>query len=376
MTKAPRIPASLPVSSPRLIDAIVAPGLESIAKDELARLGARDLEASPGVVRGRADDATLFRCNLGARTITRLLEVVAEGPCRRFDELEKLAARVDWRRFGTRVGPIEVKATASRSRLYHSGAIAERVEGVVKAALGASSTGAPPLRVHVRVDTDVVTLSVDSSGDRLHRRGYRLDGAAAPLRETLAAGILLLLEPGLATSDAPPSVFDPMCGSGTFPIEAAWMAMRRAPGLDVPLLCSTWPGLGDVAKRASSELAGATRTLPMAVTGMDRNPLAVSAARANAERAGVAVDWLEGDADWAHPGDTPPGLVICNPPYGHRIGGADRVLPLLERLAARFDGWRVAALWPGVPRAGWEERARLNNGGIRVSVVEWVRSRR
>ncbi len=371
MTNAVSVPTPPLAPSPRLIDAIVAPGLELIAKGELVRLGALDLAPSAGVVRFRADDATLLRCNLGARTITRFLEVVAEGPCRRFDELEKLAARVSWTRFGTRFGAIEVKASAARSRLYHSGAIAERVESVARAATGHSTPEAPPLRIFARVHDDIVTLSVDSSGDRLHRRGYRLDGAAAPLRETLAAGILLLLEPGLATSDAPPSVFDPMCGSGTFPIEAAWMAMRRAPGLDVPLLCSTWPGLGPLSAAVKSELRAATRERPVAVTGMDRNALAISAARANGERAGVAVDWLEGDADWAHPGDTPPGLVICNPPYGHRIGGADRVLPLLERLAKRFDGWRVVALWPGPSRAGWEERARLNNGGIRISIVEW-----
>jgi putative N6-adenine-specific DNA methylase len=356
-------------------DAVVAPGLEPVLVLELAGLGVEG-EPSPGIVRFTADDLTLLKVLLCTRIATRVLEVIAEQPCRTFADLEDFCRHIEVGRYGKPGASASSVVTTSKSRLYHTGAIAERVARTlgVKTLAWKDPTTSPGAQAkdcdvvfHVRVAHDVVRLSVDAAGERLHRRGYRLEGGRAPLRESLAAGILATL--GWTRSM---SLVDPMCGSGTFPIEAAWMASGRAPGRDRPVACGSWPGLGGNLDALRGALRSKERDegLP-ALVGVDRDQRAIEHARENATRAAVNVTWAVSDARDVGPGDLPPGLVIANLPYGKRIEGAARALSALERMAERFAGWEIAALWapPGPLPEGWTERLRVTNGGIALRVM-------
>ncbi|HYJ78413.1 MAG TPA: hypothetical protein VEW03_02330, partial [Longimicrobiaceae bacterium] len=234
----------------------------------------------------------------------------------------------------------------------------------------------------VRVVRDDFTVSADSSGRLLHRRGYRQAVAKAPLRETLAAAMLLGCE-----WDGGTPLLDPMCGSGTIPIEAALLARNIAPGLAAAsrspraFAFTGWPGFD--AERWDGLVAEAVAAIrpeaPVAILGSDRDAGAIAAARANAERAGVA-----GEVSLAvrpvsaiepPPG---PGLLISNPPYGTRVGESDPLRDLYAALGrtarARAPGWRLALLsadrkLEGQVGVRFAEVLRTSNGGIPVRLV-------
>jgi putative N6-adenine-specific DNA methylase len=378
--------------------AIAAPGLEPIVATELARLGiAGTME--PGGVGWSGPLESVARANLWLRTASRVIVRIAEFRARTFPELERHAARVPWDRFVPAGAPVRFRVTSRKSRLYHSDAIAQRLAsgaasgGAAPAANRPRDAGAPgtpddddgcddgdgdsPAQLFVvRVVRDVCTVSVDSSGALLHRRGYRQAVAKAPLRETIAAAMLV-------GSDWPATVplVDPMCGSGTIPIEAALLARRIAPGMNRPFALQRWP---EVDAAAWARIVGDAREqeLPRAaapIRGSDRDAGAIEAARANAERAGVAADielerrpvsTIEPPADR--------GWVAVNPPYGVRVArpGAVRDLyaALGNTLRTRFPGWRLALLSPGesVERQvglTLHERFATLNGGIRVRLM-------
>jgi putative N6-adenine-specific DNA methylase len=223
---------------------------------------------------------------------------------------------------------------------------------------------------------DVCTISADTSGALLHRRGYRQAVAKAPLRETIAAAMLL-------GSDWPGNVplMDPMCGSGTIPIEAALLARRIAPGLNREFAFKQWPEFDAdgwariVAEAREQELSAS----PAPIQGSDRDAGAVEAARTNAERAGVASDIEVGRRSLS--AIAPPegrGWLVTNPPYGARIGESGSLRDLYAALGnvvrARFAGWTVAVLSPGdmlQRQIGLDLRERFAtlNGGIRVRLA-------
>ncbi|MFI5244335.1 MAG: class I SAM-dependent RNA methyltransferase, partial [Gemmatimonadales bacterium] len=213
--------------------AIVAPGMEALATSELRALGLQPGAAAEGGVAFDATDAGLFAANLWLRTASRVIVRVAEFRATAFHELERFSRGVEWERFITRGGAVRLRVTCRKSRLYHSDAVAQRVAGAItKRVPGVTLGGSareddddaavePSQLFLVRFLHDVCTISVDSSGELLHRRGYRLATAKAPLRETLAAGLVLLSywEPERV-------LVDPFCGSGTIPMEAAFIGLR------------------------------------------------------------------------------------------------------------------------------------------------------
>jgi putative N6-adenine-specific DNA methylase len=324
--------------------AVAPPGLEPVVAAEIAERGFADARAEAGGVSFRGD---ALLANRALATPTRVLQRVARFRARTFEELAAGAARVDWAPFGG----LTPRAACHRSRLYHTGAVAERLAAVVPPG---------PVELLARLDRDECTLSVDTSGEPLHKRGWRLETGAAPLRETLAAAILRLAgwRPGEA-------LYDPMCGSGTFLIEAAIAAAGRAPGAGRTFACEAW---------CPPAPPPTYPTVPTTIAGSDRSRAAVEAARRNAERAGVDVriDTLE--VGHARP-PVAQGLVVCNLPYGHRAPAA---LHAFDRLAAALAGpfaaWRAALL---CPEPAWASRLgrpvahhhRLTNGGLRIGLL-------
>jgi putative N6-adenine-specific DNA methylase len=377
---------------PRDCFATTAPGLESLLVAELTELGFELGATEPGGVAFRATSEGLATALLQLRTANRVTVRLASFRARTFGELERHAAATDWSGVLPVGAAVHFRVTSKKSRLYHEDAIAERLERAVLVvapgtatvrgageaeALERDVTALPEVqRFVVRLVRDGVTISADATGGLLHRRGYRLEVAKAPLRETLAAAMLL----GAGWRGEVP-LLDPMAGSGTLPIEAALIARRMAPGRLRRFAAEQWPSVGMVpfglARRRATEQE-LPRT-PVAIAGRDRDPGAVLAAIANAERAGVILDvalsrGVIGDL----PADAGRGLVLTNPPYGARIGERNALRDLYSSLGAamrdRLPGWRLGMLAAdrilqgqvGLPMA---EVWRGANGGIPVRFV-------
>jgi 23S rRNA G2445 N2-methylase RlmL len=358
--------------------AITPPGVESVTARELAGLGIEPGATEPGGVSFRAAPAGLYAANLELRTASRVLVRLGSFRAASFHELERRAGRLAWNRF---LGPdavAEFRVTSRKSRLYHQGAVEERLIRMVGNArdqAGTGENGRKQLFV-VRLFRDECTISVDSSGELLHRRGYRLDAGEAPLRETLAAA--MLLESGW---DGRTPLADPFCGSGTIPIEAALLARGIAAGLRRGFAFERWPEADhDAWVRIRDAAQG--RVLPRApapVIGADRDGRAIDAARENAARAGVAAD-IElrraPVAAFVAPGS--PGHLVTNPPYGVRVGERAKLRGLYVQFGRmvreRCPGWVVTLLSPRPElehATGLHFTSRLltSNGGLRVRVV-------
>ncbi len=342
---------------PDVLFAVATPGLEEVTAGELRDLRCKGVRTQPGGVAFRGDLTTALRTNLWLRTATRILLRVEAFGARRLRDLRANAAAVPWRRLLPTTGSIRVQATCRKSSIYHSGAAAQRVAEAVGATLGlevepagadrfrvgTATPDVPEQRLLVRLDHDRAQLSLDTSGERLHRRGYRLETAKAPLRETLAAALLRLA----GWRGATPLV-DPLCGAGTLVIEAALLAARIPPGLGRTFALEAWPGFDPEARgRLLDEARARRRPLPAPVRGADRDAGAVDAARRNAERAGVGAEITFERAPLSALTLTPaPGLVVCNPPYGRRLGRAGPLRNLYATLGARLaaapPGWQLA----------------------------------
>ncbi len=362
--------------------AVAAPGLEAIVADELRTLGiAGTVEA--GGVAWRGDDASLCRAVLHLRVASRVLVRVAAFRARGFAELERHARRVAWDRFVGQDTAVALRVTARKSRLYHEGAIAERLHGVIGAAAATDDADEDAQDTQlfvVRFLHDRCTISADAAG-ALHMRGYRQQLAKAPLRETLAAAML-----HVAAEPAAP-LLDPLCGSGTIPIEAALRARRVAPGLALatraprPARLTRWPG---VDRRAWDAAVAAARAAilphaPAPIAGSDRDAGAIAAARANAERAGVLEDVLleqRAVSDAPRPAGT--GSLVTNPPYGVRVGSHAALRDLYAALGhlahRRLPGWRVALLCADRRlcahlRLPLQPAFATRNGGIAVELM-------
>lgn len=370
---------------------VAAPGLELLALDEVRALGvrrARVIEGGGGI-EFRASQAELYRVNLHSRVASRVLVRIAEFPATSFAELERRLKRVNWERWIAKGAASRISVTCRKSKLYHSDAVAERVSGVLDKVVGGSpevlareeDDGPDPAKIPaqlltVRLYRDLCTISLDSSGHLLHMRGYRGESGRAPLRETLASAIVMA-----APWRHDRAIIDPMCGSGTIPIEAALMARRIAPGLRRAFAFSKWPDFdrqvwGDV-RDAAKQAVLAHAVVPIA--GSDRDDGAVIASRENAKRAGVEgdIEFVRRSVSECEP-TAAEGLVLTNPPYGVRVGDREELRDLYARfgtvLRARFHGWSVGLLsadrrLEGQLRIRLEERLALSNGGIPVRLM-------
>lgn len=384
-------PARAPDAAPALLEcfAIVAPGLESLALAEARAIGLpAELGEGGGGIAWRGDLRGVLLANAGLRIASRVVVRLAAFEARSFAELERHARLIPWASVVAPGSAVRFRVTCKKSKLYHSDAVAQRLADAVTRALptvrAAGSSSAEDDVVDeeaqlfvVRLFRDRCTVSADTSGALLHRRGYRQATAKAPLRETLAAALI-----AASGWDQASPLVDPFCGSGTIPIEGALMALGRAPGAARTFAAERWPGvsrtLGD---RVRAELASQTGMRPTPrILGYDRDAGAIAAATSNAERAGVAAD--VGFAVQALSAAEFPaggvGWVVTNPPYGVRVGEADRVRDLWAQLGhvlrQRAPGWRLAVLSPDPAlerqlRIPMRVVAQTSNGGIPVRLV-------
>ena len=326
-------------------------GLEGLCADELRRLGLPQVKAENGRVCCKARPEDIPRVNLNLRTGERVLLVVGRYHAADFEALFEGAKALPWEDFIPREGAFPVKGHSLNSQLHAVPAIQAVLKKALAARLGAKygmetlpESGAL-YQVQFSIMADQVTLMLDTSGAGLHKRGYRAVGVVAPLRETLAAAMVLL-----SRYRGRDPFCDPFCGSGTIPIEAALIAKNRAPGLNRAFSAQKWRWLDSgLWLQAADEAMDKEFHGDYDIWGGDIDPKAVAIARDNAVKADVedVVRFEVADAARFHR-DAPAGRVVTNPPYGERIlekreaeelyrvfGRAVRTLP---------EGWRVSVL--------------------------------
>jgi putative N6-adenine-specific DNA methylase len=364
--------------------AVVAPGLESIAWNEMRVLGL-DLRAKVvGGITFHGEFSDIFRSNLYLRTVNRILIRHGQFHAAAFPELRKKTSRLPWEEFISPGQPIAIRATCHKSRLYHSDAVIERVIGGIGDRLGSTPTYHKPKEIEegdephqlviVRIVDDECMISIDSSGDSLHRRGYRLATAKAPLRETLAASIILAS--GWNRSDP---LLDPFCGSGTIPIEAALLALGIPPGLNRNFAFMLWPSFDN--KTWDDLRYSSCPTNPPEIPiikGSDRDAGAIEMARSNAVRAGVTrvVEFECHSISGIMPPPVP-GIIITNPPYGVRVHSNKDLRNLYAQLGnvirSQCRNWKISILCSD-PRLmaqtglAFESSLKFSNGGIHVAL--------
>ncbi|MCR9128462.1 MAG: class I SAM-dependent RNA methyltransferase [Alphaproteobacteria bacterium] len=323
---------------------VSAPGLEPLLAEEAQARGFVSAHAVPGGVTLSGGWAEAQRACLVLRGASRVLVRIAHFPAAHLAQLDKRARKINWADLLRPEVPVKVEASCKGSRIYHAGAAAERISNAIRDGVGPALSDDAPVRILVRIQKNVCTISVDMAGEPLHRRGFKEAVAKAPMRETLAA--LFLRACGY---DGAEPVLDPMCGSGTFVIEAAEIAAGLAPGRGRSFAFEQLAGFDPDAWAAmQAGLAPAAATTPDACFhGSDRDPGAIRMAGENASRAGVAaLCRFEAVAvkELQRP-DGPPGLIIVNPPYGERVSNRGALVGVHRRLGQvlreRFTGWRV-----------------------------------
>jgi 23S rRNA (guanine2445-N2)-methyltransferase len=330
--------------------ATCARGLEPSLAAELRDMRAADVRAGRGGVAFAGDRDLLYRANLWLRTAVRVLQPVLEAHVESPDALYEAVRTIDWSAYMTPDHTLAVDCNVRDSRITHSQYAARRVKDAIcdqfVAKIGrrpSVDVERPMVGLNLHVYKDDAVLSLDSSGDSLHKRGYRPLLTKAPLNEALAAG--LVLSTGWS-GDVP--LVDPMCGSGSLPIEATWIALRRPPGLTrkhfgfmgwMDYDVCRWTAVRDEAR------SRVLNRLPAFVGGSDVRADAIEHARSNARAAGIGhlLTFERRDLrDFQSP-DGPPGVLICNPPYGERIGEEKELRPLYrlmgEVFAERCRGW-------------------------------------
>jgi putative N6-adenine-specific DNA methylase len=336
---------------------VAPPGLEAALCAEALEAGFAGAVAGPGGVTFTGGWVDVWRANLTLRGAARVLARIGSFRAMHLAQLDKRSRKFPWGDVLRKDVAVRVEAVCHASRIYHAGAAAQRVATAITEELGAevlSYTGAKAaedvdtedaVALKVRIADDLVTISVDTSGASLHKRGHKGQVGKAPMRENMAA--LFLRECGYRPGEA---VMDPMCGSGTFVIEAAEIAAGLLPGRSRGFAferLATFDAQGWAAmKGVSAVVEGPVRSF-----GSDRDDGAIRASIANADRAGVAASCefrRAAVSDAAPPEGVAPGLVIVNPPYGARIGDRKQLFALYGAFGRvmrdRFGGWRVGLI--------------------------------
>jgi putative N6-adenine-specific DNA methylase len=360
-------------------------GLEPALAEELAALGAQDIRATHGGVGFAGDLSTCWRVNLESRIATRVLWKITEGRYRNEDDLYRIAYAPTWARWFTADETIRVYVTSQRSAVKSLEFVTLRIKDAVcdhfRSITGkrpSVDTANPDVRIHAFLTRDAVTLYLDTSGEPLYKRGFKHASVEAPLKENLAAGILHLT--GWQPDEA---LVDPMCGSGTFLIEAAQIALDVAPGLGRRFGFEKLKNFDRAAWARLRAAAEARRKPPreLPIYGADLVAAQVRKAEANLAAAGLAecvrvmrADILELDP----PAES--GVMVANPPYGVRIGEESELAAfypqLGDALKAHWAGWRCHFLSAdtALPRGMGLKASRrtpLFNGALECRLYEY-----
>lgn len=365
--------------------AAVPRGAEDVAAAELTALGIDQVTVLRGGVSFVTGKEGLYRANLWLRTASRILLNLSTFPCSSPTDLYEGVYAIKWHELITPAMTLAVDCTLRDSIITHSGfaalktkdAIVDRIRGNCGSRPSVDTT-APDVRVNIHLARNVCTVSLDSSGASLDRRGYRIERNDAPMRETLAATII-----ALTGWDASVPLADPMCGSGTIPIEAALIATRRAPGRNRQFGFQRWIDYDQVLwHRISAEAEKGILPLETGmITGYDLDTNALQMARRNTESAGLAgkIHFFHSALENFKP-EGEKGVLIINPPYGKRLGEEDELRELYCRIGdimkQRCRGWTGFVLTGNLELAKYiglkaSRRFVLFNGAIECRLLKY-----
>tara|TARA_R110002049_G_scaffold140930_5_gene302318 strand:+ start:47268 stop:48383 length:1116 start_codon:yes stop_codon:yes gene_type:complete len=330
---------------------VCPPGLEDMLFAEAVEKGFADPVQHPGGVTVQGGWPEVWRANLELRGAGRVLARIGGFMAFHLAQLDKRCRKFPFGDLLRKDVPVKVQVTCKASKIYHAGAATQRVETALRDTHGITISPEAELVLKVRIDDNNVLFSLDTSGEPLHKRGHKEAVGKAPMRENMAA--MMLRQCGYRVGEP---VVDPMCGSGTFLIEAAEIAAELKPGRSRDFAFQQLANF-DADQWEEMRSNGSTATPTARFYGSDRDAGAIRMSQANAVRAGVA-DYCQftchGAGEVAPP-DGPPGLVIVNPPYGGRIGNKKLLYPLYgtlgETLKTRFKGWRVGLVTSEPPLA-------------------------
>lgn len=367
--------------------ATCARGLEPILADELRPIGAQEIAPGRGGVAFVGDRATLYNANLWLRTAVRVLQPIHEFDVESPDELYQAVQTLDWSAYMTPGHTLAVDCNVRDSQITHSLYAALRTKDAICDQFIARcgkrpsvDTEEPMVGLNLHIYRNHAVLSLDSSGASLHKRGYRPILTRAPLNEALAAALILH-----SAWDPQTPFIDPLCGSGVFPIEAAWIALKRPPGLTrkrfgfmgwIDYDVALWAALRDEARR------GVLKKLPALIAGSDVRQDAIEFAKNNARAAGIGhlLAFERKDVRDLRLPEGPPGTILCNPPYGERIGEEEDLVSLYEAIGQVFKevagGWNCC-VFTGNAELGREiklpvrEAAHFMNGTIDCRLLRY-----
>jgi putative N6-adenine-specific DNA methylase len=327
-------------------------GIEPVLAGELTELGAADIQPGRGGVHFAGDRPLLYRANLWLRTAIRVLWPVLEAPATSPDELYEAVRSVDWSLYLTPDHTLAVDCNVRDSHITHSKYAALRTKDAIcdqfldrYGRRPSVNVEEPMVGLNLHIFRDQAVLSLESSGESLHKRGYRPILTRAPLNEALAAALILLT--GWRGRTA---FVDPLCGSGTLPIEATWIATGRPPGLTrrrfgfqgwLDFDIGLWTDLRDEARQ------GVLKRLEAPILGSDARRDAIAFSEGNARAAGIGhltkFEVKDVRDFWPPAGE--PGVIVCNPPYGERIGEEKELRGLYRTLGEVFrdrcPGWKA-----------------------------------
>jgi len=350
---------------------VATPGLEQALLEEVHEKGFAAASLIEGGVRFEGTWSDVWRANLELRGAAKVLARIGSFRALHLAQLDKRSRAFPWSEHLRANVPVFVEASCKRSRIYHSKAAAQRIETAIRETLGAEIRDDADVVLKARIEDDLVTFSLDTSGGGLHKRGAKQAMAKAPMRETMAA--LFLRQCGYTGTEP---VIDPMCGSGTFVIEAAEMARGLAPGRARHFAFEQLPSFD---AKAWDAIRAGLRSKDSVFTfhGSDRDAGAITAAAANAARAGVEslCSFARKPVSEIAPPAGATGLIIMNPPYGARIGDKKKLMALYAAvgkvLRERCAGWRVGIITndEALARAtglALKKGAPVLHGGLRV----------
>ncbi len=360
-----------------------AMGLEALVANEVKALG-YETKTENGKVYFTGDERTIARTNMWLRIADRVRIIVGEFHAKTFDDLFEQTKALPWEKFLPVDAAFPVAGKSVKSTLYSvpdcqaivKKAIVERLNKAYKRS-GFLTESGPLFKLEVSILKDKVTLTIDTSGTGLHRRGYRVGQGDAPIKETLAAALVTLTR---WNPDRP--FVDPFCGSGTIAIEAAMIGQNIAPGTNREFLSEEWPWMGqDVWDRVREEAEDAANyDQPLNITGFDIDDRMIKIAEENAIEAGFAdlIEWKTGDvADLVVEGDN--GVMVGNPPYGERLGEiqeAEMITETLGKIMKNYPSWSIYMI---SPLENFEElygqkatkKRKLFNGFIRTDYYQF-----
>jgi len=368
--------------------AVCQPGLEDILGLELNRLGIKGVKTTGGV-EFSGDILTIYSVNLWLRTATRVLARIGKFPLSSLQKVRNRFSRYPWEIYIGSSRSVRIRASCHKSRIYHSDALAERVCQAISQRLERQvrlvkekAGGKAPL-IFVRIVNDLCVVSVDTSGEHLHKRGFKKFSVRAPLRENLAAAMLIA-----SSYDGNRPLLDPFCGSGTILLEAAMIAGRIPPGLKRHFAFMNWTTFdrslwNEVVRKSEAFF----RTPRFTITGIDKGEAAVASALANAEAGGLSklISISQGDFSRVVPEKSPvPGIIVTNPPYGKRLKENNGLLEFYAEIGKvfkeRFNGWDFSLIIPRDAQMlkrslglGLKRITTFSNGGLPVDLLSSVR---